>query len=158
MPRLSTEQLARFAERARDLSVEFIDREGNPMSPEEWIEAKTDPDYLLVAADYIESLEIRTTWIGVHLDHPGFERVVFGTQVIYLHPEDIELLDGPLPVASDFMPADPEAPFNVLAIDAPLVGELISRTGWRSLSKAEIGHRVIADDFRKRLLERRTNG
>lgn len=82
-----TETLVRFAEKARDLDMEFLDREGEPMSPEEWIEARTDPVFLLVAVDRVQHLEVVTTWIGVHFDdNPNWQRVIFGTQIVFLHP------------------------------------------------------------------------
>lgn len=150
-PSLSAEKLARFAEKAQGINTKFIDREGEPMSPDAWIEARTDPNYLLVAVDRIENLEVATTWIGVHLDDdPNWERVVFGTQTVYLHPEDIERLAAPLPKPADLLPADAEGSFSLLRLVEPVVGELIGRYAWRKLSDAETGHRLVVEDFRER--------
>lgn len=150
-PALRADVLASFAERARDVRIKFFDREGEPMSPEEWIEARTDPNYLLVAVDRIENVEVATTWIGLHLDtNPNWEHVIFGTQIVYLHPEDLARMDGPLPDPAEFLPADPEGSVSLLSLVEPAFGEMIGRYGWRKLSDAELGHRLVADDFRER--------
>lgn len=133
--------------------TKFLDREGEPMSPDDWIEARTNPGYLLVAVDRVENLEVVTTWIGVDLDDdPNWHRVIFGTQVVYLHPEDIERLAGPPPDPTEFLPADPES-FNLLRLIEPVLGEMIGRYGWRKLSDAEVGHRLVVNEFRKRFRE-----
>jgi hypothetical protein len=157
-PSLRADDLERFAEKARGLNTKFLDRDGKPMSPDEWIEARTDPGYLLVAVDCNENLEVATTWIGVHLDSdPSWERVIFGTQIVYLHPEDMEVLAGPLPDPTQFMPADSEESFNLLRLIEPVFGELIGRYAWGKLSDAEAGHKLVADGFRARFQTERTS-
>jgi hypothetical protein len=151
-PSIRGENLARFAKNAGQLDLTFLDRDGEPMSADRWIEARTDPDYLLVAVDRIECLEVATTWIGVHLNGtPNWECVIFGTQIVYLHPEDLERLDGPPPHPAEFLPEDPGESFNPLSLVAPIFGELVGRYGWRNLSDAGAGHRFAVDYFRERL-------
>lgn len=150
-PSLRAEDLARFAEKARDLDMKFLDREGEPMSPDEWIEAKTDPSYLVVAVDRIENVEVITSWIGVHFeDNPTWQRVIFGTQVVILHPEDIERMAGPLPDPAELLQPAEES-FDLLSILDPVFGDLVSRHAWHKLAEAKAGHRLIADGLRKQL-------
>ncbi|HET7445323.1 MAG TPA: hypothetical protein VFJ57_11740 [Solirubrobacterales bacterium] len=154
-PSFRAEDLALFAEKARDLDAEFLDREGNSMSPGEWFEAKADPDYLVVAFDPVGPLGILTTWIGVHYEGDrGWERVIFGTQVIYLDQEKMaRAIVGAVGPGKRPPPSDPDKSFDILRIDAPDIGEILQRFGWRTLPDAETGHGWIVDGFKERLLE-----
>ncbi len=147
------ENHARFAENAGELGLTFLDRDGKPMTADRWIEARTDPDYFLVEVDRLESpLEIATSWIGIHMSHtPESERVNFGTQVVYLSPEDIERLDGPPPDPDEFLPKDPGEAFDLLSLVAPPFGKLVAQYGWRDLSDAEAGHRFAVSHLRQRI-------
>lgn len=61
----------------------FLDRDGNAIDPSDWLEARGDPDYVLVDVSRLGDIWIATTWVGIHIpDNPGWDRVIFGSQVI----------------------------------------------------------------------------
>lgn len=146
MPKYRAEDLARFADNTRDLEGEYLDQDGEPMSSDEWIEAKADLDYTVVAMDFVGPLAIATSWIGVHFQgREGWERVVFGTQVIHVDSEKLaRKLAGP-PGSAELGLERPSEPFDLMDIDELGIGEVLSRFAWKSRSDAETGHGWVVD-------------
>lgn len=82
---------------------------------------------------------------------PKSERVNFGTQVVYLRPEDLDRLERPSPDPDEFLPKDPPEAISLLSLVTPLFGELVAQYGWRNVSDAEAGHRFAVAYLRERL-------
>jgi hypothetical protein len=154
MPRYRAEDLARFDEDTTDLDGEFLDRDGEPMSSEEWIEAKADLDYTLVGMDFVGPMAIATSWIGVHYEgKPGWENVVFGTQVIHVDHEKLaRRLAGP-PGSNELSLERLGEPFDLMDIDELQIGEVVARFAWGSRADAETGHGWVVEQFTTRFRE-----
>jgi hypothetical protein len=140
IPLIRAEDRARFDAKVRDLDMEFLDRNGEPMRPSDWLEARGDLDYVLVDADQLGDIAIGTTWVGVHLpDNPGWDRVVFGSQVVDLAPGTLARM-----ASQPATEKRPEEPFDLLGLLDPRLGQLVYRASFRTLSEAERGHQFVA--------------
>lgn len=139
MPSIQAEDRVRFDERAGDLDLEFFDRDGAPMPPSSWLEARGDHDYVLIAADRLGDIWIATTWVGVHIPgSPGWDRVIFGSQVIDLTPETLARL-----AAEPVVERQPNEPYDVLQLLNPPEGQVVYRASFRTLSEAQRSHRFV---------------
>lgn len=136
-PAALLEDKAIFQAKARELDAVFLDRDGEPMAPGDWIEAKHDPAYTVVAVDAVgPDIRISTTWVGCHIPgHPGWHRVIFGTQVVYVGQAAHDLPAA----AGTGIGADDEA-FDVLGVHDPSFGVVMFRARWSNVAEAEQGH------------------
>jgi hypothetical protein len=65
-------------ERDHEMS-EYYGRDGEPMTPDEWLEKFSDFDYKRVALDKIGDVEVSTVWLGLNHNWGAGRPLIFET-------------------------------------------------------------------------------
>lgn len=88
MPQKQREELESFENRLNDQFLgscpQYFDRDGDPISIADWVEAFGDEDYKRVAEDQVDDWWISTVWLGLNHSfslNPEAPPVIFETMV-----------------------------------------------------------------------------
>lgn len=70
--------------------LNYYDRQGNPISMEDWSELLNDDKYQRVVKDTIGDVEVSTVWLGLNHAYDGnsihiFETMIFGHDTEFCH-------------------------------------------------------------------------